>query len=221
MTDVATGWTEVRAVKNKAQRWVFEALQQVQADLPFPLAGIDSDNGSEFINQELYRYCTDRRITFTRARPQRKNDNCYVEQKNWSVVRRAVGYLRYDTDAELAILQELYGHLRLWVNFFCPQMKLKDKTRQGAKVTKHYDIARTPYQRVLASTQVSAKAKAALKGRYATLNPAQLKRDIARCQDRLLKQAKLKEERRAKGVRSTAASRTFPVRQRSTRSRAS
>lgn len=198
MTDVATGWTEVRAVKNKAQRWVFEALQAVEAALPFPLAGIDSDNGAEFINHELYRYCQQRRITFTRSRSERKNDGCYVEQKNWSVVRRAVGYLRYDTDAELAVLQELYGHLRLWVNFFCPQMKLKEKTRQGARVTKRYDVARTPYQRVLASPKVSAKAKATLTRQYQTLNPAQLKRDIGRCQDQLLKEAKLKEDRRVR-----------------------
>jgi hypothetical protein len=144
-----------------------------------------------------------------------------VEQKNWSVVRRAVGYLRYDTDAELAVLQDLYGHLRLWVNFFSPQMKLKDKTRQGARVTKHYDVARTPYQRVLASSEVSANAKAALTRQYRTLNPAQLKRDIGRCQDRLLKQAKLKEDRRRKEVRSATASRALSVRQRSPRSRAS
>ncbi len=107
VTDVATGWTETQAVRNKAQVWVFEAIKLVRERLPFDLLGIDSDNGSEFINNELLRYCKQEQITFTRTRSYRKNDNCYVEQKNYSVVRRAVGYMRYDTQEELGLLNEL------------------------------------------------------------------------------------------------------------------
>jgi transposase InsO family protein len=118
--------------------------------MPFGLLGLDSDNGSEFINKHLFGYCAERGITFTRSRPYHKNDNCYVEQKNWPVVRQSVGYARYDTPAELECLNELYAHLRLYVNFFQPQMKLVAKTRAGAKVSKRFDLARTPYRRVLA-----------------------------------------------------------------------
>src|SRR5262249_11174185 len=107
VTDVFTGWTETQGVRNKAQVWVFEAIKLIRTRFPFELLGIDSDNGSEFINHELLRYCQEQKITFTRSRSYRKNDNCFVEQKNYSVVRRAVGYLRYDTDEELLLLNEL------------------------------------------------------------------------------------------------------------------
>ena len=121
-TDVASGWTETQAVLNKAQVWVFEALQAIRARLPFPLQGIDSDNGSEFINHELLRYTQQERLTFTRGRAYKKNDGCYVEQKNYSVVRRAVGYARYEGHAHLRRLNELYTQLRLYTNFFLPVM---------------------------------------------------------------------------------------------------
>jgi len=220
LTDIASGWTEMRAVKNKAQRWVFEAITDVEAVLPFRLCGIDSDNGAEFINAHLMNYCTERKITFTRSRPYRKNDNCFIEQKNWTVVRQSVGYLRYDSDAELAVLAELYGHLRLYVNFFQPQMKLVEKTRTGAKVHKRYDDAQTPYQRLLSST-IPAKATRALTDQYLTFNPVTLKRDITRCQDKLLRLAGRKQKPNRKEVKPPAASRTSSVRQRSSRSRAS
>jgi hypothetical protein len=187
LTCVNTGWTEVRAVRNKAQRWCFEALCDIRRSLPFPLLGLDSDNGGEFINDHLFTYCTEEGITFTRSRPYRKNDNCFVEQKNWPVVRQQVGYLRYDTDEELGALGELYTHLRLYVNFFQPQMKLRSKTRQGARVSKRYDLARTPYQRVMASPFIAPRAKQALTRTYLELNPAELKRRIVSCQDQLLK----------------------------------
>lgn len=120
VTDIATGWTESRAVRNKAQVRVFAAIKHIRDQLPFPLLGLDSDNGAEFINGELLRYCTTEHITFTRSRSSRKNDNCFVEQKNWAVVRRAVGYLRYDTDDEVATLNALYDQLRLMTNYFVP-----------------------------------------------------------------------------------------------------
>jgi hypothetical protein len=187
LTDIATTWTETMAVRNKAQAWVFAALKKLRKNLPFGLLGIDSDNGSEFINQYLVDYCKEQKLSFTRSRPYRKNDNCFVEQKNYSVVRRAVGYQRYDTEAQLHLLNELYATLRLYTNFFQPTMKLKSKERVGSKVTKRYDGAQTPYQRVLAAAQVSEAEKQLLRAKYKTLNPAALKRKLMRLQERLLK----------------------------------
>lgn len=189
VTDVASTWTETEAVINKAQVWVFNALKDIRARLPFPLLGIDSDNGSEFINHHLLRYCQQEKITFTRGRAGKKNDGCFVEQKNYSVVRRAVGYARYDSAAQLRLLNELYGHLRLYTNYFQPVMKLKSKERNGAKVKKKYDEPQTPYQRLMAMPEISPEAKRRLKAEYATLNPAQLKREITRLQEKLFKTA--------------------------------
>lgn len=187
LTDVATTWTETMAVRNKAQARVFEALKKLRENLPFPLLGLDSDNGSEFINDYLLAYCRAQKLTFTRSRPYRKNDNCFVEQKNYSVVRRAVGYQRYDTEVQLQLLNELYASLRLYTNFFQPTMKLQSKERVGSKVTKRYDRAQTPYQRVLAASPIGKAQKERLRAKYETLNPAALKRKITSLQNRLLK----------------------------------
>lgn len=187
LTDIATTWTETQAVRNKAQAWVFAALKEMRQKLPFSLLGIDSDNGSEFINKDLLAYCQQQKLSFTRSRPYRKNDNCFVEQKNYSVVRRAVGYARYDTEAQLHLLNELYATLRLYTNFFQPTMKLKSKERVGSKVTKRYDEAQTPYQRVLSAAQISEAEKERLRAQYKTLNPAALKRKLMRLQERLMK----------------------------------
>ena len=198
VTDVCTGWTETQAVRNKAQVWVFEALKEIQGRLPFELLGIDSDNGSEFINGHLFGYCRDHKITFTRARSYRKNDNCFVEQKNYSVVRRAVGYLRYDTEPELRLLNELYQVLRLYTNYFQPVMKLIQKERVGSQVKKKYDQPRTPFRRVLESPQVAKAKKQRLRKEYAQLNPAALKREITRLQNELLELATKKEAMKKK-----------------------
>lgn len=184
-TDVATGWSEQVAVRNKAQSHVFEALQKVRVRLPFELKGLDSDNGSEFINDQLVRYCAEERITFTRSRAHRKNDGCYVEQKNWSIVRRFAGYQRFEGDKACRLLNDLYGVLRDYANYFLPTMKCIGKTRDGSRVTKHYDAPRTPYQRVLDSPHVDAAAKARLEAIYRSLNPADLHREILRHQDAL------------------------------------
>ena len=178
LTDICTGWTELEAVPNKAQVWVFEAIQVIRERLPFPLRGLDSDNGSEFMNDQLLRYCQQQQLTFTRARPYRKNDNCYVEQKNYSVVRQTVGYQRFDTAAELLVLKQLYARLRLYTNFFQPTMKLKTKERLGSRVKKSYYAPQTPYQRLLTAETVSAAAKKRLKQQYRRLNPAALKREL-------------------------------------------
>jgi len=187
VTDVCTTWTETEAVRNKAQVWVFDALKDIRQRIPFPLLGIDSDSGGEFINDQLFRYCQQEKITFTRSRSYRKNDSCFVEQKNYSVVRRAAGYLRYDTEEELLTLNELYQSLRLYTNFFQPTMKLIEKTRIGSKVTKRYDKAQTPYRRVLVCPDVSAGDKQALRKQYVKLNPAQLKRQITKLQEKLIR----------------------------------
>jgi hypothetical protein len=200
VTDVATGWTETQAVKNKAQQWVFEALKDIRERLPFPMLGIDSDNGGEFINSHLYKYCQEEKITFTRTRSYRKNDNCFVEQKNFSVVRRAVGYGRYDSPEEQAVINDLYKELRLFTNFFQPSMKLVGKEREGSKVSKKYDKPLTPYRRVLASADVSDSDKAKLKALYRNLNPAALKRRITKLQQRLLRLIAVKQSGRKKSA---------------------
>jgi len=205
-TDISSGWTETEAVRNKAQVHVFEALGQIRQRLPFQLLGIDSDNGSEFINGPLLRFCQAEKITFTRSRSGRKNDNCFVEQKNYSVVRRNVGYMRYDSDQEVELLNRLYGRLRLYTNYFQPVMKLISKERAGARVRKSYDIAKTPYQRLVGSPEVSKETKAKLRASYEKLNPAALKREITRLQDELIKVATAKVER--PGSRETRAKRS-------------
>jgi len=187
VTDVCTGWTEIRAVKNKARKWVFAALKGIRGVLPFPLQGIDSDNGGEFINAHLVKYCDENSITFTRSRPQRKNDNCYVEQKNGSVVRAIAGYCRYDTDRQVRLLNSIYGEARLLVNFFYPSMKLIEKTRIGSKVKKRYDVPKTPYQRVLDSVLVSAQGKEELMRQQEGLNLVEIKRRMEVKQDQLVK----------------------------------
>lgn len=184
--DIASGWTISTALKNKAQVWTLQGVQKIRAKLPFPLLGLDSDNGSEFINETLQSFCVGHHITFTRSRPYRKNDSCFVEQKNYSVVRRAVGYQRFDTELQLRLLNELFEVLDLYTNFFQPSMKLKSKERHGARVTKKYDQARTPYQRLLDSSFITAKTKQQLRARYHLLNPAQLKRQIEGLQRKLL-----------------------------------
>lgn len=193
-TDIATCWDETAACINKAQVHVFKALKAIIARFPFEIAGIDSDNGSEFINAIMLCYCAENEITFTRSRPYKKNDSCFVEQKNYSVVRRNVGYLRYDTEEELELLNELYIYLGHYTNYFQPVVKLTSKTRTGSKVTKKYDEAKTPFRRVLESKYIDDKIKKELKVQYDILNPADLKRKISRLQDKLLKLNVLKSK---------------------------
>jgi hypothetical protein len=185
VTDICTGWTEPVAVINKAQKHVFDGLMAVEKRQPFPFLGIDSDNGSEFINAHLYRYCKDERICFTRSRPYQKNDNCHVEQKNWSLVRRNIGYARYEGNAALKLLNEYYDLLRLHVNFFLPSTKLIGKKRDGAHVSKKYDTPLTPYKRVLASEYIPADEKKRLTRIFSSLNPAALMRDMKKLYNEL------------------------------------
>jgi hypothetical protein len=177
-TDIATGWTDVTTLLHRSQQAVSEAIHRMRHRLPFPLLGIDSDNGSEFINDLLYRYCLNEKITFTRSRPYKKNDQAHVEQKNWSVVRHTVGYDRWETEPEFALLESIYDDLRFYINFFQPSFKLIAKERIGNRTVKRYDIAKTPYQRVLECQDISLPAKAQLVNLYLQLNPAELRRRI-------------------------------------------
>ena len=178
VVDISTGWTECLAVYQKTQHAVFEAILELRQRLPFPLLGIDSDNGGEFINDILFRYCQTEKITFTRSRPYRKNDQAHVEQKNWSVVRHLIGYDRFETPEELNLLSTIYEDLRLYVNFFQPVLKLIGKEQVDGKTVKRYDQATTPFRRVLASQLVSIEVKANLTALYFQLNPVTLRNRI-------------------------------------------
>ena len=178
VTDIATGWTVNRSVRNKAQRWVFEALQHVIAVFPFPIIGIDSDNGSEFINAHLLAWCIEHQVTFTRSRPGNKNDGAHVEQKNWARVRELVGYYRYDTAAELAKLNEIWALDALFTNYFLPQQKLVFKQRNGAKVTKRHDTATTPYHRAIDHKEMRKRPIITMNAAFKRIKPAALSRQI-------------------------------------------
>ena len=154
--------------------------------MPFEILGIDSGNGSESINSHLFNFCDEEKITFTSSCPQRKNDNCFVEQKNWSVVRRAVGYHRYDTPQQLDLLDRLYAVMHFYVNFFLPSMKLKEKLRVGSKYKKTYDVPRTPYAGALTCPELSEEQKAQLHETYNVLSLVNLRRQINQLHDQLL-----------------------------------
>lgn len=207
--DIATGWVEVQGVWGKGQDRVGSAIHTIRQRLPFPLLGLDSDNGSEFINQHLYTYCLREQITFTRSRPYKKNDSAHVEQKNWSVVRRLVGYDRYTSREALEQLNRVYRTLRLYVNFFQPVLQLQAKHRVGARVHKTYDTARTPYRRLLESGVLSPEQKAELRETYARLNPVRLKAEMDAALDQLWTLARA--EHQATSVTSTSEA-TIPLR---------
>jgi hypothetical protein len=178
VVDVATGWTECAAISHKNQETVFAALTQVADRLPFPLLGIDSDNGSEFLNGHLIRYCQHQQLTFTRCRAYHKNDQAHVEQKNWSVVRQLVGYDRYEGETARRQLERVYGLARLYVNGYLPVMKLIGKERVGAKVRKHYDTPQTPYRRAVTAGVLRPQAQAAFAAQLATIGPLTLRRQL-------------------------------------------
>lgn len=165
----------------RSQERVHDALEEIRSRLPFPLLGIDSDNDSAFINAHILRYCERKKITFTRSRPYKKNDNAHVEQKNWTCVRKIFGYIRIDTPEQVNLMRKLFrGPLRLYTNFFQPVQKLEEKKKEGSKNKKRYDKAKTPFQRVLESEDVEEKVKEELTSIYQTLNPVSLKKEIDR-----------------------------------------
>jgi len=181
MTDIHTGWTECRATWNNGATGVLEQIKDIQQSLAFPLKGFDCDNGSEFLNYHLLRYFTDHKpkISFTRSRPYRKNDNPHVEQKNWSCVRHLLGYDRLENPELVALINHLYATpWSLWYNHFCPTRKLIEKKRINSRYYKKYDSPKTPFQRLLESPCLSHEQKEILKKRHQTLDPFKLKRQI-------------------------------------------
>lgn len=209
VTDIATGWTENRSVRNKAQKWVFAALEDITASFPFPIIGIDSDNGSEFINWHLLRWCEANKITFTRSRSGNSNDGAHVEQKNWAIVRTLAGYHRYDTEAERLLLNKVWALQTFMTNFFNPQQKLISKVRNGAKVSKKYDTAAIPNQRAQRHNKITKKSKTALTKTYKDLNPAATQRQIQALTQELLTLTTAKSAATRKPSVMPTATRTF------------
>lgn len=194
--DVATGWQECEAIWGKGKQKVGGGVHRIRGRLPFSLRELHTDNGGEFINDTLYPYCQQHGIRLTRGRPYKKNDQAYVEQRNWSVVRRLVGYHRYSTKAAYELMRRLYPLVRQYANFFQPIAKVVSRERLGAKVTKRYDVARTPYQRLLERGILGETQRYALEREYQRLNPVKLRSQIESGLEALWRLAQEEEQRR-------------------------
>lgn len=192
-TDVYSGWTENRATYGKDSDEVLSAIMDIQFKLPFPVLSFNTDNGTEFLNRNLHmHFSEDKLIEFTRSRPYKKNDNCHVEQKNWTHVRENLGYERYDLVEQVEIMNVIYKlYLNNLYNFFVPQLKLIEKVRVGSKIVKKYDQPKTPYQRLLESPHLTMGQKEELRRKYQLLNPIELREIIKR---QILKLNRYKQE---------------------------
>ena len=209
-TDVCTGWTVSVLVRDKTKLQMLKALILMKNSFPFPIKGFHTDNGAEFINEAIVKFAQHYELEFTRGRPYKKNDNPHIEQKNYSVVRRNTGYLRYDKPEHFTVLRTLYEHLNQYNNYFLPIMVLVEKHRKGAKVTRRYDYPRTPFKRLLERSEIPTGFKTKIKTLYKTLNPVALKNAINDCQNQLINMAAPKRAsltkvkvRRPKEVRHT------------------
>lgn len=189
VTDVCLGWTEKRALQNRAAKWVIGALDEIREAVPFPIVHMHPDNGSEFININVKDYCDRHHIDLSRSRPERKNDNCYVEQKNFDAIRKLVGYARYSSPQALDTLNELYRLHGLFQNYFLPSQKLISKTRNGSKVTKHNDRPQSPADRLLAHPDIPPAVKDLVRQRRAQLKPLALADQITELKKRVLRLA--------------------------------
>ena len=191
--DIATNWWEGQAIPVRSQQATKEGLSQMAERFPFRLRELHPDNDTTLVNELLWSWCRGRRIRMSRSRPYKKNDNAWVEQKNWTHVRKVVGYRRFDTTAELRTLNEIYGVLRLYKNYCLPTIRLQSKEREGGKIRRRYEAPCTPYQRVLKSRQVDGKTKGQLRKIYVDLNPAELHRQLTKLRGELerLSQGKL------------------------------
>jgi len=206
--DIATGWWEGEAITGRSQKATEEGVDGIRQRLPFRIREIHPDNDTGLINDLLWRYCRKAKIKMSRSRPYKKNDNAWVEQRNWTHVRKVVGYRRMDTPGELLVLRDLYASLTLYKNFFQPTMKLKEKVRVGGKIHRKYDEPKTPYQRLLESGQISAAARKRLQAQYESLNVAELRRRIEELRNQLFDLIEKKDrsepsgsKRRGPGIR--------------------
>jgi Integrase core domain len=213
--DIASSWWEAEAIPTRSQQATQEGLDRIRKRAPFRFREIHPDNDRRLVNDLLWRYCRRRNIRMSRSRPYKKNDNAWVEQRNWTHVRKEVGYRRLDTTAELDLLHRLYGQLRLYKNFFQPVMKLKHKVREGGRIHRRYDTPQTPYQRLMESGQLSASAQAKLKHQYEGLRVSTLRRSIERLRGQLFDLVESKDET---GLRKRRRGR--PIRAAWTRKRA-
>lgn len=185
MVDVATGWTECLPLVNRDGSLIAEAIKRAQSLFPWLLRGVDFDNDSAFMNEVVIPWCREQKLEVTRSRAYRKNDQAFVEQKNGAVVRRLMGYGRFDGAETARVMARLYAAARLYVNFFQPSFKLKEKRREGAKVIKRYHDPCTPYERALAHPMVAEAVKERLRAQYRTLDPVALLAEIRSAQEEL------------------------------------
>lgn len=205
LTDIFSGWTEMRATWNKGAAGVMEGIQDIEVHLPFEIKGFDCDNGSEFLNWHLIRYFTERpqkqTVQFTRSRPYESNDNAHVEQKNWTHVRQIFGYHRFDNPKLVSLMNDLYANeLSLLLNFFYPCIKLVDKIRIESKIKKKYDKAQTPYQRLMASDNLSVEQKKMLQDKFITLDPFDLQKTIQKKLKLLFKKVHVQNTKQRKAI---------------------
>jgi len=192
--DIATNWWEGEAIAVRSQHATKAGLNQMRGRFPFRIRELHPDNDSALVNDLLWDWCRQQKIRLSRSRPYQKNDNAWVEQKNWTHVRKVVGYRRFDNTTELRLLNEIYGVLRLYKNFFLPTIKLASKTRVDGHIKRTYELPQTPYQRVMESPQIDRKAKRELRGIYEMLNPAELHRKLEELRERLEKVSAAKTE---------------------------
>jgi hypothetical protein len=176
--DIASGWIELRSLLNNAHKWTFEALSNIKTTVPLPVFEFHGDNGSEFINHATEAWCRKEGFLFTRSRDRKKNDNCFVEQKNGAVVREYIGYDRLEGIEEQALLADVYKHLVPLLNFFMPTQKLKSKTRIGSKEIKVYDEPRSPFQRLMESVELPQEIKNTLQKQIILYNPVELQHNV-------------------------------------------
>ena len=183
--DIALCWSELQGVMGRSRYEVTKALDTIKSRLPFKLLGIDSDNDAPFINAHFFTYCQINHLTFTRCRPYKKQDQAHIEQKNYSVVRKYFGYRRYETQKQLVIINKICSLISLYHNFFQPVMKLKEKIRIGSRIKRVYDVPKTPYQRVLESSNIPEETKTMLRLKYKTLSPKKLLKEIVQLTNKL------------------------------------